>query len=165
MLRSAAPICSQQRASRWRLTGSCEYRTDWKVAIIWDHPALDASRASSRAAILRSENLMGRQPLGGLRRDCQRGFSQFVCRGILPDESRSSSCFRLQNCGAVSRRSAGPERARTTAKLLRIDNRFHLQREPATADAERAAEPTAALDVTVQIQIVVLLRQLQQDWA
>jgi hypothetical protein len=40
----AAPICSQQRASRGWLIGPPEGRTHCRIAIISDHPPLDLSR-------------------------------------------------------------------------------------------------------------------------
>jgi hypothetical protein len=50
------------------------------------------------------------------------------------------SCFRPQNCGAVSRCSARPGQVPTIARLSRFYNKFCLQRDRSTTYAKRAAD-------------------------
>src|SRR5215471_13636038 len=47
--------------------------------------------------------------------------------------------FRPQNCGAVSRCSVRPGRMLTVARLPRFYNKFRLQSDRSTTNAERAA--------------------------
>src|SRR5215471_10574416 len=47
--------------------------------------------------------------------------------------------FRPQNCGAVSRCSVRPGRMLTVARLPRFYNKFRLQSDRSTSNAERAA--------------------------
>src|SRR5215469_10777348 len=50
------------------------------------------------------------------------------------------SCFRPQNCGAVSRRSTRPGQVPTNARLSRFYSKFCLQRDRSTTYAKRAAD-------------------------
>jgi len=65
--------------------------------------------------------------------------TQFVCSGTCR-ESRSWSCFRPQNCGAVSRCSVRPDRMLTVVRLPRFYNKFRLQGDRSTTNAERAVD-------------------------
>src|SRR5262249_48393189 len=55
-------------------------------------------------------------------------------------EESSLPCFRPQNCGAVSRYSARPGRVLTISRLPRFYNKFCLQSDRSTTNAERAAD-------------------------
>jgi hypothetical protein len=44
---TAAPICGQQRARCWWLSGRSEDRTCWKIMVIWRSSAPNRSRGTS----------------------------------------------------------------------------------------------------------------------
>ena len=59
-------------------------------------------------------------------------------------ECRSWSCFRPQNCGAVSGCSARPGQLPAVARLSQSNNKFRLQSARSTTNEKRAADPKLA---------------------
>jgi hypothetical protein len=72
----------------------------------------------------------------------KRRAANISLRGDQPDVTCACSwpCFRPQNCGAVSRCSARQGRVLTIARLPRYYNKFCLQSDRSTTNAERVAE-------------------------
>src|SRR5215472_15456756 len=128
--------------------------TIWVIVfILLFSPKRTGQSVDNRAAILRSKKSLrdgtngctdlhcsvqafdevGGEALDGLKRRAIR------LQRHLREES-SLPCFTPQNCGAVSRYSARPGRVLTIARLPRFYNKFCLQSDRSTTNAERAAD-------------------------
>jgi len=145
---SAAPICSQQRAPRRWLIGPPEDRNHCGIAINFGSSStlpVPAKAWVTAPQFCGVKSFTRRDPrprrsllLGlGIRRTRRRGsrrpsnVAQFRLQRHLP-RVPLISCFRPQDCGAVSRCSARPDQVPTIARLSRFNNKFCLQRDRST---------------------------------
>ena len=144
------PVPSRAQSRRdgrtlWRGRTVIAYCTG---AIIWDHPPLDLSpvKCGNRAAILRSENLIGRQPLAApiyavrfrhSTKSAARLSAAFKRGAICLHGTCRETAHGRVSCGAVFRCSARPPPVER--QLLYLRSRCQYPGRTADVAASRAA--------------------------